>query len=234
MEGIQAMTTTYRSAYKSVKNEIMFIIEHDETWGHTFQGKPYLDQFNLSEKMLSNILYQLDRDEHYIELGAYFGFYITYHPFEGRRKELFFVTKYADNFAFKNYFSNDFTNEYAQNTTEYDECENCHLKDKYDFIVINKNDFQNISSNRLKKSAGVIFQTDDLNTDQKTITELKTNHVPVELLDQSVEFDAHEILHSNCKFFRLSNLHPRIPHYDNICHIYYKQAIFNALEYIDY
>ncbi|WP_363472206.1 hypothetical protein [Companilactobacillus musae] len=214
------MTNSYSKSYKNVKTEIIDMVkdsENDETWGITFDASPYMEQFDISDKTLDRILVQLDH-ENYIEFGANHRFYVAYRPYQGKKRELFWVTKFAQNKRFKNYFETTFLNNHADDYGMYVERENCRLKDQFAFSVIDQDELRNLPQSRLTNAAGVIYQLDDPTIDAKTILKLKYHSVNLVLLgnDQSrlnnystvssIYLDDYNIRKSNSKFF-IYNFH---------------------------
>lgn len=94
------MTNIYQKAYRGIKNDIINTSEYVEDDGTIYYGDQYLEFYHISADMLDQILYQLDC-ENYIEMGAKHSYFIVYKPYTKKRRELFFVTKFADNQIFK-------------------------------------------------------------------------------------------------------------------------------------
>lgn len=206
------MTNIYQKAYRGIKNDIINTSEYVEDDGTIYYGDQYLEFYHISADMLDQILYQLDC-ENYIEMGAKHSYFIVYKPYTKKRRELFFVTKFADNQIFKNYYANTFTHGY---TPDYDE--QCHINDKFDLVLLNKTDFQKIALSRLQKSAGVIYQTESFEVDNENITKLRdkkinfillddknifANKIPNTLIFKKASINVHEILNSKSNFVLL-------------------------------
>jgi len=183
------MKHNYQRAYRGIRNDIFDILNGGGTWGATLDAIPYLDEYNITDDFLDEILYNLDC-EGYIEFGANHGYFSTYQEYGGEKKELFLVTKFADNYQFKNFYTNIYMNDFADYYDEIDDREDCHLNDIYDLVVVNKTDFKNISLDRLKNSAGVIYQIDDLKLDRNAVVRLNLYHIPLTLLDDKKLFAA--------------------------------------------
>lgn len=206
------MTNIYQKAYRGIKNDIINTSEYVEDDGTIYYGDQYLEHYQISDNMLDEILYKLDC-ENYIEMGVNHSYFIVYKPYTKQRRELFFVTKFADNQIFKNYYTNVFTRRY---TRDYEA--QYHINDKYDLIVLNKADFKKIPLSRLQKSAGVIYQTESFETDLENIRQLRTEKIHFLLLDDQDIFskkfqntfifkknslNVHEILNSKSNFVLL-------------------------------
>lgn len=229
------MAYNYQSAYRKVKKEILQMIDYN-TEHMVLNASFCLDKFNLTDDQLDEILYNLSYDEGYIEPGGGHVFYQIYQPYDDDKRELFLVTKFANNYKFKNLLINSFMTDFAE---FYDDDNDnilgskdylrgdCHRDDVFDLIILNKNDFQNIPLDRLQKSAGVAYQTDDFNSDRATVSKLNSNHIPLILIDNKKLFHddypnitnfslKYELNHNNTKTNYLNFINSYYQTLDNV------------------